>query len=161
MVVFGSFRLRAVPFVAAGAYILVFFPLNNIAFGFARYKCTLLLVLLWELKGDFVGPTEPVSLCLYTYLVVNVARTNAGFEWYEMHQEIMIVASEAVLPLGVRSPLRRKPFRFGGGVPLSFEQQYVLRQKRKATPEAVGGRGGGQALLVCSTYLPKRSMCRH
>eukprot|EP00752_Nemacystus_decipiens_P001683 g1633.t1 len=25
----------------------------------------------------------------------------AGFEWYEMHQEVMIVASEAVLPLGI------------------------------------------------------------
>eukprot|EP00903_Cladosiphon_okamuranus_P015565 g14370.t1 len=25
----------------------------------------------------------------------------AGFEWYEMHQEIMILASEAVLPLGI------------------------------------------------------------
>ena len=25
----------------------------------------------------------------------------AGYEWYEMHEEIMILASEAVLPLGI------------------------------------------------------------
>lgn len=25
----------------------------------------------------------------------------AGLEWYEMHEELMVVASEAVLPLGV------------------------------------------------------------